>query len=631
MLSDLIAQNVPMGVILIQDGEICHINKWALEFTGYCDEDVKNRSFLDLVHPEDQEKLIQRYDEMMNGEDDQRDGCYRILGKMGQIYWIMFKSRIVEYKNRPALLSILIDETKSKASEDSLKKSEERYRQLVDNLAEGIVVLNKDGICFINKMIKDQLGLDLKEIKKIPFLNFIHPEDQSKLIKRHQQRANGHPVPESYEARLLKPDGTQVLCEIRSAVISWEGEDAIQAAILDISQKKKDEAVKEQMEKKLVQMEKMEALGLLAGGVAHDLNNVLSGVVSYPELLLMDLPYGHPFIKPLDLIHSSGQKAAAIVNDLLALARRGVMTTTVLNLNTIIENYLKSAEHQRLAASSPNIKIDHSLDPELFNIQGADIHLQKTVMNLVTNAMEAQPDGGQISIKTQNQYIDKSNSEDVSIKEGEYTVLIVEDDGVGINSQDLGRIFEPFYTKKIMGRSGTGLGMAVVWGTVQDHSGYIDVQSIENQGSKFTLYFPVLRQKITDLVMAIPIDDYMGNKETILVVDDVKEQRQIAKNILDRLNYTTITASSGEEAVEYLKNNSCELLILDMIMEPGVDGFETYERVLKSNPEQKAVIVSGFSDNVQVKKVQQLGAGCYIKKPYSIEQIGMVIKQELLK
>lgn len=217
------------------------------------------------------------------------------------------------------------------------------------------------------------------------------------------------------------------------------------------------------------------------------------------------------------------------------------------------------------------------------------------------------------------------------IHSGHYVLLTVKDSGTGINPEEIKRIFEPFYTSKIMGRSGTGLGMSVVWGTVQDHNGYIHVDSSPGKGTEFWLYFPATRMDITDRAETIAVKDYMGNGETILVIDDVKEQREIAQNILERLNYRVITVSSGEKAIEFMTNNPADLLLLDMIMDPGIDGLETYIQILNLHPKQKAVIASGFSDDDRVKQAQRLGAGEYVKKPYTFEKIGLAVKKELIR
>jgi len=262
---------------------------------------------------------------------------------------------------------------------------------------------------------------------------------------------------------------------------------------------------------------------------------------------------------------------------------------------------------------------------------GSPVHLSKTVMNLISNAAEAMPDGGTIVVSTQNRYIDKPVKGYEDVREGDYVTLTVSDTGIGIPAEDTERIFEPFYTKKVMGRSGTGLGMTVVWGTVKDHNGYIDVQSTEGKGTTFILSFPVTRKEPAGDENRLSIEDYTGRGEAILVVDDVEEQRKIASGILKKLGYSVTTVSSGEEAAEYMKDHSADLLVLDMIMDPGIDGLETYERILKLHPAQKAIIASGFSESERVKQAQKLGAGGYVKKPYLMEKLGIAVRNELDK
>jgi two-component system, cell cycle sensor histidine kinase and response regulator CckA len=215
------------------------------------------------------------------------------------------------------------------------------------------------------------------------------------------------------------------------------------------------------------------------------------------------------------------------------------------------------------------------------------------------------------------------------VQEGDYVVLTISDNGRGISPQDIGKIFEPFYTKKVMGRSGTGLGLAVVWGTVKDHNGYIDVQSEESKGSLFMLYLPITRNEAARNEITLPLDVYMGGGESILVVDDVKEQRELAVSMLERLGYNAATVSSGEEAVTYLKDKNADLIVLDMIMDPGMDGLDTFKKVLETHPKQKAIIVSGFSETDRVHAAQALGAGTYVRKPYVMERLGLAVRKEL--
>ncbi|HCY88491.1 MAG TPA: hypothetical protein DHV36_25375, partial [Desulfobacteraceae bacterium] len=262
-------------------------------------------------------------------------------------------------------------------------------------------------------------------------------------------------------------------------------------------------------------------------------------------------------------------------------------------------------------------------------IKGSAVHLQKTVMNLVSNAAEAQPGGGIISIVTENRHLDKPVRGYDRVKSGDYFVLCVSDCGQGIAPEDLKRIFEPFFTKKVMGRSGTGLGMAVVWGTVQDHEGYIDVTSGQGQGTRFDLYFPISELPLVQKPKAVDISALMGNAEKILIVDDASHQRKIATTTLRRLGYETEAVTGGEAAIEYLKTQDADLVLLDMIMDPGIDGLETYRRIIEIRPGQRAVIASGFSRTRQVKEALRLGAGQYIRKPYTLEKIGTAVKKAL--
>jgi len=366
----------------------------------------------------------------------------------------------------------------------------------------------------------------------------------------------------------------------------------------------------------------------LASGAAHDLNNILSGLVSYPDLLLMDLPDDSPLRDAILTIQQSGNKAATMVQDLLTLARRGVSVDQVLNLNGIIEEYKRSPEYQRLLSHHPQVEVQFKLAEDLLDIKGSSIHLSKLLMNLASNAFEAIPTKGKVIISTENCYIDMQENTQEELAEGEYVLLTVSDDGIGISNDDIHNIYEPFYTKKVMGRGGTGLGMAVVWGTVKDHSGHIDVCSTEGEGTTFHIYLPATRLQ-RETVGKTNVEQYMGSGETILVVDDIKEQRTIASSLLSRLNYTVDTASSGELAIEYLRERTADLIILDMIMPPGMDGLNTYEEIIKIYPEIKAIIASGYSETDRVKKALKLGVQGYVKKPYSMETIGMTVKKVL--
>jgi PAS domain S-box-containing protein len=518
-----------------------------------------------------------------------------------------------------------------------LQESERKYRELVENANSIILRMDTNwNITFFNEFAQRFFGYREHEILGNGVIGTVLPDSVStrggleKLVLSLQRDPDRQVVTENENIR-RSGDKVWVAWTYRP-IFDVSG---VLKEILcignDITGLKRSEQEKKALESRLQRAQKMEAIGTLAGGVAHDLNNILTGLVSYPDLLLMEIPDGSPLREPIYTIQRSGEKAASIVQDLLTLARRGVATTEVVNLNHIVTEYLKSPVYEKLRFYHPDTEVETKLEDNLLNIIGSPTHLSQTVMNLVSNAAEAMPEGGKILISTESRYVDRPIKGYDDVQEGEYVTLTVSDTGVGISSEDVERIFEPFYTKKVMGRSGTGLGMAVVWGTVKDHKGYIDMQTTMGKGTTFTLYFPVVREGLSAESSPLSIEDYMGKGESILVIDDVEEQREIAARMLTKLGYSVKTASSGEEAVEYLKNHSADLLILDMIMDPGIDGLDTYKRILKIHPGQKAIIASGFSETARVKSAQRLGAGAYIKKPYLLEKIGLTVRAELNK
>jgi PAS domain S-box-containing protein len=508
--------------------------------------------------------------------------------------------------------------------------AEDKYRVITEFANDCILVIQDGKMVFGNPACCDLIGRPLTDSAARDFLDIMVSEDRKTVLEHYNTLLEGGHVLNPHTARIRSADGKQRFVEVASSLIQYRNRPAVLAIMRDITERKREEEARQESERKLAALRKMESLGLLAGGVAHDLNNVLSGIVGYPELILMDLPEDSKLRKPIETMQDSGKRAVAIVQDLLTVARGVATTKEPLNLNDIVRDYLNSPEFKKLKQFHSTVTIKTNLDSDLLNVSGSHVHIRKVIMNLVSNASEAIEGSGNVTISTMNRYVDRPirGYDDVNI--GEYAILAVSDDGSGISSDDLKRIFEPFYTKKVMGRSGTGLGLAIVWNAVQDHNGYLDVIADKN-GTTFELYFPITRDEVSDKDLSILIKDYKGDGETILVVDDVESQTDISCEMLEKLGYKTQAVSSGEEAVEYLKEHTVDLILLDMIMDPGINGRETYERVIKIHPNQKAIIVSGFAETEEVKAAQKLGAGKYIKKPITLENIGLAVKEELDK
>ncbi|MDQ1238160.1 MAG: Histidine kinase [Thermodesulfobacteriota bacterium] len=498
-------------------------------------------------------------------------------------------------------------------AEVALKESEERYRALFEDNPIETFVVDKDARITMYNGAKRTSGGTLPRLGDVMYRDYAagySMDMHQRLMECIAEKKSRDFRDQRYNDRYL---------DIRMSPM--EG-----GAIITVI----DQTEKRKLENRLHRAQKMEAMGLMAGGIAHDLNNILSGIVSYPELILMDLAGDSPLRKPLETIQESGIRAAEVVADLLTITRGVAGHREVFNLNAAVEEYLDSAEHSRLSRNQRTTTFKTQLDADVLNINGSLTHMKKALMNLAANASEAIEGAGTVTIATTNRYLDKPLKGYEEVNTGEYALLSVSDDGTGISPEDLERIFEPFYTKKVMGRTGTGLGLAVVWNTVQDHNGYINVTS-SKKGTLFELYFPVTREVAISEKEEVHLEDYMGNGERILVVDDEERQREIACGLLIRLGYSSEAVSGGKEAVEYVKEQPVDLIVLDMVMPRGLNGRETYEEIIKICPGQKAIIASGFAKTEEVEKAQSLGAGRYIKKPYTLQNLAAAVKEELAK
>ena len=511
-----------------------------------------------------------------------------------------------------------------KRAEEKIRESDIQTRAILNAIPDVLFQFDRDGRFLDMRGDPERLGVTPERCIGRT-IEQVMPKNIALIFQKQLSRTFDSGQVVMFEYDLPFKDEVRYY-EARLVAVS---DDLVLGMVRNITEQVTAAASKQRLLEQLQRAQKMEAIGMLAGGVAHDLNNILSGIVSYPEMILMDLPEESSLQKPIQTVQNAGERAAHIVQDLLTLARRGVSVSEVVDLNQVVGDYLNSPECEQLRTYHPGIQLTADLADDLLNITGSPIHLTKTVMNLVSNAAEATINAGTVRIETHNRYIDHPIDGYDDIVEGDYVVLTVTDDGIGISKEDVNRIFEPFYTKKVMGRSGTGLGMAVVWGTVKDHNGYIDIQSSPDQGTTVAIHLPATKELRIQTRELETLEDLKGDGERILIVDDIPEQREIAAEMLVRLGYAVERVASGEAAVDFVRQEQVDLLVLDMIMEPGIDGLETYRRILEIHPDQQAVITSGFSESDRVQEARRLGAGIYIKKPYRLHTLAKAVKQVL--
>ena len=624
-----IVDNIVEGIYqALPDGSFRSVNQAQARLYGYESPqdlmasvtDIRNQLYVDPARRDLFIELVSKDGVVANFE-------FQAYRKDGSKIWVSNNARVVrdEAGNVLYFEGTNIDVTTRRQAEEELAHACSLNKEIIASVAEGIIIYDRDLRYQLWNPFMERLTFiredDLLGKKVSDYPTPLKDYGIDAVLPSVLAGETIHFPPFPYDI----PSGGKKGWAEATCTQQRDDENHVIGVIVSI----RDITDKRQMEERLQRATKMEALGLLAGGVAHDLNNVIGISLGHSELLLEQLPEGHPLRIHATSIMKGSERAAAIVQDLLTMARRGVAVNKVVNLNRIVSEYLEAPELVKVLALHPAAEISTTLDSGLLNIKGSPIHLGKALVNLIMNAAEAMRRPGRICIKSQNIHLDRPVKGYDSFQEGDYAVLTVSDEGEGIAAEHLDHIFEPFYTRKAMGLSGTGLGLAVVWGTVKDHRGYIDVTSEPGLGTTFSLYFPVVREELTRPDETVHRAQYMGKGETLLVVDDMPEQRELATSLLGKLNYLVASTGSGEDAVEFLKKTKVDLVVLDMIMDPGIDGLETYRRISEICPGQKAVIVSGFAETKRVSEAQKLGAGAYVKKPYILENIGKAVRWEL--
>lgn len=499
-------------------------------------------------------------------------------------------------------------------AEESLRRSEERFRRLAENAPDIILMYElhpERRFSYVNPATTMISGYSPEEFYADPYLmwKLVVPEDQP-VFRTFMEGKAGH----SAVLRWRHKEGHTVWVELRDTLFhDAEGElVAIEWIVRDITEQKR-------LQEQLLGDSLLETAGRVAGQVAHDFNNLLSPLISYLELMKVELPEGHPARRYCDIMIEAVSRMADINADMLALGRRGRTALEPVDLSRLVLEALS----QRTVTPGTFV-LDLELAPDLLPVAGSPAQLFRMLANLLANAEEAMPEGGTLAVSTDNVWVvspPKSGPE-----AGEYVMLEVADTGCGIPPEDLERIFEAFFTTKRTGRwRGSGLGLSVVQAVAEDHGGWVEVESQVGKGSSFRVYLPAAREGLPQQVG----QELRGGAERILVVDDEPMQREVVARLLEKAGYQVEAVGSGEEALEYLLGHSVDLLVLDLAMAGGLDGAETYRRVLEVRPGQRAILISGFAEAERVEKAERLGAGEFLSKPLSLLKLARAVRREL--
>ncbi len=511
------------------------------------------------------------------------------------------------------------DITERKRMEEALKLSEEKYRSVVANANDSIFIAQDGFIKFPNPSTLRLTGYAEEDYANTPFLNLIHPDDKEMVLERHRRRLQGEDVPNNYSFRIFNKAGAELWVQLNGVLVEWEGKPAILCFLRDITPQKRLEA-------QILQAQKMEAVGILAGGIAHDFNNLLQTILGYSEILLMDDQNRSIPNQELNQIKHAAKRGAELTQQLLTFSRKVQSKLRPVNLNQEVRQVEKL-----LQRTIPKmIEVELVLEDDLKTVHADPAQIEQILMNLAVNARDAMPEGGKITIHTQNVTLDKLFCKDhLGAKPGHHVRLTVSDTGHGMDEKTLRQIFDPFFTTKGVGK-GTGLGLAMVYGIIKSHGGYIHCVSEKGKGTTFNIYFPVAEQVMVEKKPRGEEKEPRGGQETILVVDDEESILNFGEKFLRTYGYTVLKASNGEECLNIYreKKDIIDLIILDLIM-PGMGGHKCLKELLKMNPKAKVIIASGYSADGFPKNLVEAGAKAFINKPYDVNQIFRAIREVL--
>lgn len=479
-----------------------------------------------------------------------------------------------------------------KVFEEKLIESEERYRTSIENSNDGVAIVKKDKHLYVNKKFVQIFGYDSPdEIIGQPVTITVHPDDREKVTKINKKRQDDGGAPPRYEFKGIKKNGDVVILEVSATRTTYSGEPISLVYLRDVTERRSSEA-------QLLHAQKMEAVGQLAGGVAHDFNNILTAIIGYGSLLHMKMGEDEPLRVYAEHILTSAQKATHLTQGLLAFSRKQIINPEPVNVNEILHNV-----HGLLSRTiGEDIELETSVSEEELTILADTVQIEQVLMNLAINARDAMPDGGTLTITIEAATLDQAFVRKNNFgKQGHYVRISVTDTGIGMDETTKERIFEPFFTTKEVGK-GTGLGLSMVYGIVNQHNGFLRVFSELYKGTTFEIYLPLIK---TQPAHERKEDNahFLVGSGFILLAEDDSSLRHLTKQLLEDAGYTVIEAFDGEDVIDKFNNSKekIDLLLLDTVM-PKKDGKEAYEEISRIRPDIKALFMSGYSEDIIHKR-----------------------------
>jgi PAS domain S-box-containing protein len=638
------------GIAILQDGLIKYANPHLLELTGYGFEEAVGTPFSQYVHPDELAESLEKYEAWIAGTELKVPYERRLVRKNGSTIHAELSAGYITYEGRPAVIVGLRDVTERKRAEEALQESvrrmqiaydqstvyaqelkkeiverrrweealqssEEKYRSLVESTDDSVYLVDVDcNYLFINEKHRTRFRLQEEQVIGRPYSAF-HSAEETEAFTRKVDEVfkRGKSVWHEYRSQRDGRHFLRTLSPVKEA-------DGTTTAVTIVS---KDITERKRLEAQLQQAQRMEAIGTLAGGIAHDFNNVLMAIQGHTSLMFADVDTDHPHFEHLSGIEHTVQRGAGLARQLLGFARGGKYEVRSTDINEIIEETCKM-----FGRTKKEVEIHTKYQKEIWPAEVDRAQIEQVLLNLYVNAWQAMPQGGNLFVETAHAVFDENEAEPFGIEPGNYVKISVTDTGIGMDKATQERIFDPFFTTKEIGR-GTGLGLASAYGIVKNHGGIIRVYSEEGQGSTFSIYLPASEKKI-ETGDGRPVEKIVKGSGTILLVDDEDMVLGVGKEMLERIGYDVLVATSGTEAVAVHRKHKddIDLVILDMIM-PDMGGGETYDRIKENNPKVRVLLASGYSINGKAAQIMERGCDGFIQKPFNMKELSGRIREIL--
>jgi len=612
-----IFENSNDGVLLtVPDGSILAANPPACEMLGRTEEEVcmaGRAGLVDMADPRLPSLLeVRARTGMCHGE-------LNFIRKDGTKFPVEISSRV--YKDRygnPRTSMIFRDITGRQRAEEALRESESKYRLLVQNATDAIVIAQDGAIKFANPMAERITGYSSEELGRMRFLDLVHPDDRDMIAERHRRRLEGEVLQAAYSFRVRNKAGEEIWVQLSAALIDWEGRPAILNFVRDVTRQRK-------LESQLFVSQKMDAVGRLAGGVAHDFNNMLTAIIGYCDQALNRIDGEGPLGRDIGEILKAANRCARLTQQLLAFSRKQIMLPKVINLNDIVadmDNLLR-----RLVGE--NIRLESVQGKDLWNVKVDPGQIEQVIANLVINSRDAMPRGGKLTIETANVKLDDLYSQGhENVSPGSYVRLTVSDTGSGMDEGTMARIFEPFFTTK---EKGTGLGLATAYGIVKQSGGSIDVYSEPGLGTTIKVYIPGVSEEAVAISRqsAAPFEK-PGGSETILVVEDEEIVRKLIRQTLVQYGYDVLDAGCGDEAIDACsrRESAVHLVLTDVVL-PDMSGVDLSRRLAAIMPEMRVIFMSGYTRTGILQEGLLESDVEFIQKPFTSETLARRIREVL--